>query len=83
MTAILGLTYGPSAPALRPQPYEVGPAFGPCESGESFFCQGAGFETIDPAAMVNVETAFRTAILCGACRSHRESEALAKEVWGE
>lgn len=68
---------------LRPQPYEVGPAFGPCGARESFFCNGQGFETVDPASMADPETAFRTTILCGACRESRTAKALANEVWGE
>lgn len=83
MSLILGMTYGPSKPALRPQLYEVGPPFGPCQDGRSPWCSGVGFQTIDPANLGGEGVSFRLAVLCGACTSKRESDALIAEVWPE
>ncbi|HEU4754280.1 MAG TPA: hypothetical protein VFU47_14315 [Armatimonadota bacterium] len=58
--------------ALRPQPHEVGPAFGPCEGpmlpdGGSFLCRGFGTLKLDPA-----DEGLRQRVLCTPCAGHRE-----------
>lgn len=77
---IAGITFGPPAPALRPQPYEVGPAFGPCESGESSFCEGRGTERMAPEAMLapaaeflDLSVALATKIVCGPCAAQEKT----------
>lgn len=59
--------------------------FGPCagptvDNGGSFFCQGSGWEAIDPFRMGDVSTAFSTAILCTPCESHREAQIIAANL---
>ena len=75
---ITGLTFGPKARTSRPLPVADLP-FGPCADGRSAFCEGTGTERVDPAAMVDIATAFTTVIICGACRVIRE--ALAEGDW--
>lgn len=58
--------------------HEVGPAFGPCvgpmspNKGESWFCQGTGTETLDPAEPFSLDTV----VLCYPCKSMRESRVI-------
>lgn len=68
---ILGTAYGRKTP-VRPTFADV--PFGPCADGTSAFCEGAGTEVVDPAAMADLSTAFRTIIVCGACRTLRASD---------
>lgn len=50
-----------------------GPCAGPSIMGDrSFFCQGAGFEALDPADVFGLGTV----IMCGPCRSLRESQVI-------
>lgn len=76
MTSVimLGATYGPTrttptVPILRDE------AFGPCADGRSAFCTGYGRDVVDPLALGDLATAFRTTILCAFCEDLREREA--------
>lgn len=58
-------------------------AYGPCQLGGtedgSAFCDGTGSQRVDPVALVDLETAFRTVIACGPCTAFR---ALNAGSWG-
>lgn len=55
---------------MRNAHHEVGPAFGPCESGQSYYCSGAGTAKLDLTAPV-----LRLAILCPECTGYRTTLA--------
>lgn len=65
-------------PADHENTLPFGPCVGPMESdkGESWFCQGSAFETLDPADVFGLGTV----ILCGPCRSMRESKIIEENV---
>lgn len=59
------------------QTLPFGPCAGPSIMGDrSFFCQGAGMDGLDPADVFGLGTV----IMCGPCRSVRESQVIEHNV---
>lgn len=60
-------------PADHENTLSFGPCAGPAIMGDrSFFCRGAGFASLDPAEPF----ALTEVILCGPCKSMRESQVI-------
>lgn len=61
------------SPANHENTLPFGPCAGPAIMGDrSFFCQGSGFASLDPATPFHLNEI----IMCGPCKSFRESQVI-------